>query len=249
MAKVDVLATEHRGKLAELLAPRSASDAMAAYYALDHPAERVSLFASFQRDARPKGFLVLARTGLDLFRPLAIPFAGQDDNLQELLRAALKPGQPVLLDLPIAQRAAAEEVVDLSDVKAAEVLNLDPALYVPQINVLVVETRTPDGWPRFEMHSGEVLQAAAGLNWKGDHFAEVYVEAQPAAAARGFHGIVLGVMAGYLLGERRIALYRVADDDYDAKNVAMNTGFRRTSTRRISAQAVLRELPEESRER
>ena len=234
-----MLLASERGQLAGLLAPRSAADAMAAYYALDHPSERVKLYANYLRDAKPNSFLVLAQTGLDLFRPLVVPFAGQGENLKELLRAALKPGQPVLIDLPIGQRSAAEEVVQLSDVREAEILRLDPSLFVPQINVLVLESRTPDGWPRFEIHSGELLQAAAGLNWSGDHFAEVYVEAMPAAVARGFRSAVLGVIAGHLLGEQKIALYRAWDEDINAKSDALNLGFQRTGTRSISAQAIL----------
>jgi len=201
----------------------------------------VTLFAHYHHDGKPNAFLVLARTGLDLFRPLVIPFAGNAGQLQDLIKSALKPDHPVLIDLPIAQRTMAEEVVDLHDVQEAEFLRLDPSLFVPQINVLVVESRTPDGWPRFEIHSDEELQAAAGLNWCGDLFAEVYVEARPAAVERGHHRAVLGVMAGYLLGERRIALYR-ADDEEDGqiKSDALHVGFKRTGTRRMMAEAILR---------
>jgi len=123
----------------------------------------------------------------------------------------------VLVDLPAGNRSLAEEVVELQDVRETENLRLDPSLYVPQINVLVLESRTPDGWPRFEIHSGDKLQAAAGLNWRGDHFAEVYVEADPAAVMRGHRAAVLSVIAGHLLGERKIALYRVENEDFAAK--------------------------------
>jgi hypothetical protein len=240
MSEVRVLPVSERGRLAALLAPRTIADSMAAYYALDHEPDRVTLFAHYHRNGTPNAFLVAARTGLDLFRPLLIPFAGNAGQLKALMQAALVPGQPVLLDLPIGQREIAEEIVELQDVQEAEILRLDPSLFVPQMNVLVIESRTPDGWPRFEIRSGEVLQAAAGLNWRGDHFAEVYVEAQPAAAARGFRGPVLGVMAGHLLGERRIALYRARDIDADLKSDALHLGFKRTGARRILAQAFLR---------
>jgi len=239
MGKVRLIQTSERGQLADLLAPRSAADAMAAYYALDHPSDRVTLFAHLPRNAKPNSFLVMARTGLDLFRPLVIPFAGHGETLKALLQAALKPGQPVLVDLPAGYRSLAEEVVELQEVREAEFLRLDPSLYVPQINVLVLESRTPDGWPRFEIRSGEMLQAAAGLNWKGDHFAEVYVEAEPEAVMRGHRAAVLSVIAGHLLGERRIALYHVGNDDFAAKAEALDVGFRRTGARNVSAQAIL----------
>lgn len=239
MGEVRALPASERGCLAALLAPRTIADSMVAYYALDHASDRVTLFAHFNREDQPNSFLVLARTGLDLFRPLAIPFAGNGRQLQDLIRTALMPGQPVLIDLPIGQRDMLEEVADLSDVREAEILRLDPSLFVPQINVLVAESRNPDGWPRFEIRSGEVLQAAAGLNWRGDHFAEVYVEARPAAVTRGHRSAVLGVMAGYLLGERRIALYRAGDEDGEIKSDALELGFKRTGARRILAQATL----------
>jgi hypothetical protein len=241
MGKVRVLQASERGQLADLLAPRSAADAMAAYYALDHPSDRVTLFAHLPRNGKPNSFLVMARTGFDLFRPLVIPFAGHGETLKALLQAALKPGQPVLVDLPVGNRSLAEEVVELQDVREAEILRLDPSLYVPQINVLVLESRTPDGWPRFEIHSGDKLQAAAGLNWRGDHFAEVYVEAEPAAEMRGHRAAVLSVIVGHLLGERKIALYRVENKDFAAKAEALDLGFRRTGARKVSAQAILRQ--------
>jgi len=188
-----VLQASERGQLADLLAPRSAADAMAAYYALDHPSDRVTLFAHLPLNGKPNSFLVMARTGIDLFRPLVIPFAGHGETLKALLQAALKPGQPVLVDLPAGNRSL------------------------------------------------DKLQAAAGLNWRGDHFAEVYVEADPAAVMRGHRAAVLSVIAGHLLGERKIALYRVENEDFAAKAEALDLGFRRTGAQNISAQAILRQ--------
>jgi hypothetical protein len=182
---------------------------------------------------------VMARTGLDLFRPLIVPFVGQAESLEMLLRAALKPNMPVLMDLPIGQKSWAQEIVDLQGVKDAELLRLDVSMFVPQINVLVVESITPDGWPRFEIRSGELLQAAAGLNWMGDHFAEVYIEADPVAVTRGFHMAVLSMMANHLLDDRKIALYRAVDDDPEGRAEAIKMGFRATGVRLFSAQAML----------
>jgi hypothetical protein len=181
----------------------------------------------------------MARTGLDLFRPLIVPFVGQAESLEMLLRAALKPNMPVLMDLPIGQKSWAQAIVDLQDGKEAELLRLDVSMFVPQINVLVVESITPDGWPRFEIRSGEVLQAAAGLNWLGEHFAEVYIEADPVAVTRGFSMAVLSMMAAHLLAERKIALYRAVDDDHESRAEAIKMGFRTTGIRLFSAQATL----------
>jgi hypothetical protein len=244
MNDVHILPTTERRQLAELLAPGSAADAMAAYYAIDHSADRVILYTYGPENGLPRAFLVMARTGLDLFRPLVVPFAGQAESLGALLRAALKPNRPVLLDLPIGQKSWAQEIVDLKEVKDAELMRLDFSMFVPQINVLVVDSITPDGWPRFEIRSGEVLQAAAGLNWRGDHFAEVYIEADPVAVKRGFHMAVLSMMANHLLADSKIALYRAADDDLEVRAEAMKMGFRATGIRLFSAQATLQQESE-----
>ncbi|HEY70113.1 MAG TPA: hypothetical protein G4O08_05965 [Anaerolineae bacterium] len=239
MNDIHILPTSERKQLAELLALGSAADAMVAYYALDHSGDRVTLYTHGPENSLPRAFLVMARTGLDLFRPLVVPFVGQAESLEALLQAALKPEMPVLLDLPIGQKSWAQEIVDLEGVKDAELLRLDVSIFVPQINVLVVESITPDGWPRFEIRSGEVLQAAAGLNWMGEHFAEVYIEADPVAVTRGFHMAVLSMMANHLLADRIIALYRAVDDDSEGRAEAMKMGFRTTGIRLFTAQATL----------
>lgn len=228
-----------------MLDDRSAADAMAGYYALHHPADRVTLYTFQPTRASIIGFLALARTGLDLFRPLAIPFIASPRGLTALLSAALKPNRPVVLQLPREQRAWAEEVVDLSDVQVAEVLRLDLREFEPIINVLVVESRSPGGWPRYEIRSGDTVYVAAGLNWKGPTFAEVYLDVDPSVRGRGFGKSVLAAIAGRLLGESLIALYRVADDDLTGRAEAEALGFRPTGLRILTAQAALRE-PEET---
>ncbi len=218
---------------------------MAGYYALHHPADRVTLYTFHPTHAGITGFLALARTGLDLFRPLAVPFVASPRGLAALLRAALKPNRPVVLHLPLEQRAWAEEVVDLSDMQAAEVLRLDLREFQPVINVLVVETRSPGGWPRYEIRSGDTVYVAAGLNWKGPTFAEVYLDVDPSVRGRGFGKSVLAAIAGRLLGESLIALYRVADEDFAGRAEAEALGFRPTGLRVLTAQAALKH-PEEA---
>ncbi len=218
---------------------------MAGYYALHHPADRVTLYTYHPTHAGVTGFLAVARTGLDLFRPLAVPFVASPRGLAALLRAALKPNQPAVLQLPLEQRAWAEEVVDLSDVQVAEVLRLDLREFEPIINVLVVETRSPGGWPRYEIRSGEAVYVAAGLNWKGPTFAEVYLDVDPSVRGRGFGKSVLAAIAGRLLGESLIALYRVAEDDLTGRAEAESLGFRPTGLKVLSAQASLKQ-PEEA---
>lgn len=230
-----------RGQLSRLLDDRSASDALAAYYALRHPAERVELYAYTPTPAGATGFLALAHTGLDLFRPLAIPFVASPRGLLGLLRAGLRPSRPVLLHLPLDQQAWLGDAVTLSESRPAELLRLDLRAFRPMVNVLVVETQSPGGWPRYEIRSGQTVFGAAGLNWKGPAFAEVYLEVSPEARQTAYGRSVLAAISGRLLSESIIALFRVEDQDLEARADAMGLGFRPTGIRTLTAQAVLHE--------
>lgn len=243
MGEVRSLTTTERQLLAPLLDLQSAADASAAYYALRHPADRVHLLGDFAGAETVRGFLAIARTGLDLFRPVAIPFAAHPTGLINLLRAGLKPGQPVLLFLPLDQQSWVEDLVELSDLRTMALFRLDPALFEPVLNVLVTPAKTPEGLPRFEVRTPTGLHAAAGVNWRGERFAEVYMESDPEGHVRGFARSVLAAIVGQLLSERLIALYRVDELDSQSASEAHAIGFRRTGERTMVAQALLRIVP------
>lgn len=221
--------------------PRSVSDALAAYYGLLHPAERVVLFGYFPGNHAPTGFLAVARTGMDLFRPLVVPFVGTQVALRSLIEAALEPKRPVLLHLPLEQRPWVEDVVELSDPRPIDLLRLDTSRFRPVINVLVVETAAPGGWPRYEIRSGEDAVAAAGVNWIGSSYAEIYLEVAEVVMGRGFGRSVLSALASRLVAEGKMPIYPVTEDDWPAVMEAEELGFRRTGDRRWMAQALRRE--------
>ncbi len=173
MGRAEQIAPNDRHRLRGLLNLSSAGDAMAAYYALEHPADQLRLVALSVGEGTPVGFLAAARTGMDLFRPLAVAVAATPEGLRELLRAGLEPGKPVVLYLPVEQRPWAEEIVELREARVLDLMRLDPRSYAPVINVLVTRQVNARGWPRFEIRSAERLRAAAGLNWEGGRFAEV----------------------------------------------------------------------------
>ena len=60
-----------RASLRPLLDENSVADALASYYALYHPPDRAEVVIHPTDSNQADGFLVRARTGLDLFRPLA----------------------------------------------------------------------------------------------------------------------------------------------------------------------------------
>jgi hypothetical protein len=240
MSEVLRIAASERYRLAPLLDPRLPQDAMVAYYGLQHPADRVVVYGYYQIAHAPSGFLALAQTGYDLFRPLAVPFAGSPDALQALLRVSLQRGRPVMLHLPLEQRAWVEAVVDLSEPRVSQLWRLSTKEFRPEVNVLVVPSQSPSGLPRFEVRSGDEIRAAAGVNWKGELFAEVYVESEPEAAGRGYRRSALAAIAGQLLSEGRLPLYQAGERDLSAQAEAQWVGFRPTGVRCLLAQAVLR---------
>jgi hypothetical protein len=231
--------------LAPLLNLRSPADATAAYYALDHPAARVELFVEYAGNGTPRGFLAVAQTGFDLFRRLVVPFAAHPLGLVRMLQEALRPGQPVLLMLPNEQEAWIDGLVDLTEARVLDVFRLHTSSFQPVLNVMVVAGEAPDGGSRFEIRAASGARASAGTNWRGPHYAEVYVETDSEARARGFSRSVLAAIAGQLLSERRIALYRIDELDTAAQAEAFEVGFRRTGERSLLAQAALRIEPRE----
>jgi hypothetical protein len=246
MATVRSIPSSERDQLSRLLNPRLASDATAAYYALTHPGERVRLLAYCPGDGPPTGFLALARTGFDLFRPLAIPFVAHAAGLAALLKAGLSPSEPVILCLPVGHREWAEAIVEMGEGQTAELLRLDPSALEPIINVLVETSLTPDGEPRYEIRSRQEGRVSAGVNWRGEHFAEVYVEVETSPKVHGFTRSVLAAMAGQLLRERKIPLLRVTEEQPVVRAEALQLGYKPTGVRMDYAQAQLRQDPGQS---
>jgi hypothetical protein len=238
MSQVRLIDAQERDQLAPLLNRQSATDAFAAYCALIHPKEKVKLYVSFDGGGKPNGFLAIAHTGIDLFRPLAVPFVASSENLQKLLEDALIPGQPVLLNLPLEQREWLDENLVLSDIKITELLRLDPAGFKPIMNVLVVNVDMPNGLPRFEIRTRSGSWAASGINWIGDRFAEIYLEADREAQVRGMGLSVIAAMSKHLLEENRVPLFGLDNRaDLEFKELS-DIGYRSTGARTLIAQAL-----------
>jgi hypothetical protein len=245
MADVKAIPLSDRQQLASLLDPHSAADAMAAYYALSHPEDKVRLYGYASGSGEPRGFLAVAQTGLDLFRPLVVPFVATREIMVRLLRDACRPGQSIMLHLPADQVAWLDGEVEIHDQHDLELLRLEPSAYEPILNVLVVERQAPGGLPRYEIETAHGLHAAAGLNWQGSHFAEVYLDADDRGRGSGLTRSVLSALVGRLLGERLVALYRVEPSRISVKTEAFHVGFRPTGIKTALVQATV--LPEEER--
>lgn len=229
-----------RASLRPLLDESSPADALASYYALHHPDNRTELFidADKTRADRAAGFLVRARTGLDLFRPLVTYRAQTEAAARTLFREGLPPGRPVYLTVPEALAGWANQSLMLTDVELHRVYRLDPRRYQPEINILVVTSSGVDGTPRCEIRSGDTVGAVAGVNWQSPNFAEVFVYTDAAVRGRGWGKSVVSAVAGMLLRSGRVPLYVVAESHDVSIRVAEAVGFEDTGFREYVGQAV-----------
>jgi hypothetical protein len=117
------------------------------------------------------------------------------------------------------------------------------------INVLVQETVSPSGTPRYEIRKRDGSQAASGVNWRGERFAELYLEADPEAEVQGLAISVLAAMAGRMLREHVIPVFRLEDDSMLEPSALEDIGFRSTGSRSFVAQAIPRPKPEDGSRR
>ena len=243
MTKIRIVDSGNRDQLVSLFNLRSASDAILAYYAVEHPANKVKIFADYSESAQPGGLLIVAQTGLDLFRPLVMPYVNDKETFGRLLHEALSPMQPILLSLPLEQRQWAEMFLELSNSSSSELLRLDPNSFNPVINVLVTSTQAANGFMRFEINAQSGARAVAGINWQGRSFAEVYVEADRESARRKFDASVLTALCQYLLERKLIPLMRFEESFASDFESLTQIGFISTGSRFLLGQAIRRDTP------
>jgi hypothetical protein len=242
MNHIKRLEPSDRDKLSSLLNLRSASDAILAYYGLEHPINRVKIFVRYSESNRPTGFVIVAQTGLDLFRPLVLPNIISEEALGSLLGEALNPMQPILLALPLEQRTWAEKFLEISNSNVSELLRLEGNSFNPLINVLVAPNRGADGLMRFEINAQSGARAAAGINWQGESFAEVYVETDQESVRRKFADSVLSALCQYLLERKMLPLLRYDGSVHMAFESLNQMGFVSTGSRILMGQAIGKEI-------
>ena len=169
-----------------LLNEYDVADALASYYALHHDPGRTELFIDYNGQNELAAFLVRCQTGLDLFRPVVTMRARGSAVSLQLLQDGLLPGRPHLLVVPEVLVAKLEPHLDLTGTTRNLVLRLDPALFKPKINVLMVESVDMDGNPRCEIRRGDEIRAISGVNWRSPDFAELYVHVGDQWRGRGW---------------------------------------------------------------
>ncbi len=229
-----------RDSVRRLLDIRSPADALATYYALYHPPDRTELFLWPLGADRPVGFLVRARTGYDLFRPLVTLRAPDPASAAGLLQVGLFPNRPALLTVPdrLAELVAAR--LEISQLERLRLYQLEPRDHEPVINVLVTRAQAPGSLARYEIRSGEQIAAAAGLNWRSPEFAEIYVHVHPSGRERGWGKSVVSALTSELIAGSVRPLYLAAETNPASIRLAESLGFRDTGFREFTGQAVLR---------
>lgn len=237
------LPPEERGALRNLLETRSAGDAMAAYYALHHPPAKTDLWVHRSAGGRADGFLVRARTGQDLFRPLVVLRAADASSASELLRAAFPSPRPAIFSIPEPLGVWVLPLLSLESTRRIRIYRLDPAKLEPVINIFVVSAASPDGVPRCEIRAGDRLLASAGVNWQSPDWAEIFVQADPAAGGRGYGKSVCAALCRRLLEEGKRVLYLVEEKNAASARMARGLGFEDTGERELLCAGSVPERP------
>ena len=234
---------QQRALARHLLDERSAADAMAAYYALEHAASRTRLFLHYADGGQVDGVLVRSQTGADLFRPLVMLRAPNPNAAAQLLQAGLHPGRPYYLVLPSELGTVAFRELEITELQLLCQYVLYAHQFKPLINVLVQRAAGSDGALRYEIRAQDRVRAWAGVNWRSDYFAEVYVEVEQAVRGRGWGRAVVAALAKELLGAGVQPLYSVAQGNRASIKLAEALGFVDNGNRELAGFA---NLPAES---
>jgi RimJ/RimL family protein N-acetyltransferase len=227
------LPPEERFSLRNLLNLRLPGDAMAAYYALFHPAARTRIWVHRAAGGRVDGFLVRAQTGQDLFRPLVVLRGSGSSALLELLNAALPVGLEAVFTAPEELGPMLLPFLQVSEQQSLSLWRLNPSRFQPVVNIFVRREVSPDGLPRFEIRQGETLVASAGINWRSPDWAEIFVQTISAAQERGFGKSVCAALCEELLGAGRSVLYAVSPENEPSLALARSVGVEDTAQREL----------------
>ena len=229
-----------RSAIRPLLSDHSTADALAAYYALYHPAERSELFLQPADPAAgpPRGFLTRARTGMDLFRPLVTGRLHDDETARLLFERGLAAGRPAYLTLLEHEAHWANKYLQITDAELHRIYRYAPQNYQSEINVLVVTSTGADGLPHCEIRASDRSGAVAGINWQSPRYAEVYVYTDPAVRGRGWGKAVVRALVSLILKSGRLPLYVVAESNEYSIRLAEAVGFVDTDQREFVGQAV-----------
>jgi len=233
-----------RNAIRHLLNEKEPADAMAAYYAVYHPERRLSLVTYPAKGERAAGYVALARTGLDLFRPvltMRLPMAGQELDLEagvSLLYQALQPGQPVIIHTMSNYLPLLRALFQIDSEQHLRLLKLERRRFEPIVNIFVTRVNSQDTATRFIVRNppgdprGEIV-ASAGINWQTPSFADVAVFTHAGYRRQGYGRSVVAAQVQHLLDQGITPLYTVAGNNQPSVELAEAVGFIDTLNRAI----------------
>ncbi len=235
-----------RSAIRPLLDQTAAADATAAYYAFHHPENRVRLLPYPEGAAAAQGYLALARTGIDLFRPLlTLRLPAEPEVAANMIYSHLAPETQLFVQAPAGYGPLLGALFNIQREQQLLLLRLDAARFEPQVNVLVTRSDTPDGLPRFIVRPtaggerGDVA-ASATVNWQSPRFADIAVYTNPQERGRGWGRSVVTALAHHLLQTGRTPLYHVEPSNEASLQLARSVGFVNTLSEQLWLEAALR---------
>jgi ribosomal protein S18 acetylase RimI-like enzyme len=230
---------EIRRLIRPLLSPGDPADALVSYYALWHDPRRTRL--TLHRDAHGKvdGFLVVAQTGADLFRPLVTLRAPGPEAVATLLADALAPHRPYHIIVPVRLASAVRDHLHLEKSALTRLYVLEPSHFQPIINVLVQRVVGAEGAARCQIESQGQVMALAGINWRSPAFAEIFVYVHPSGRGRGWGRSVVSACTTALLEEHVRPLYTVDEDNEASQHIADALGYADTGLRDLIGEGQL----------
>jgi hypothetical protein len=230
---------EKRRAIRPLLKPTDPADALTSYYALWHDPRRTQMTLHRRSGGQVDGFLTVSQTGVDLFRPLVTLRAPDEDTVGRLLHAALAPGRPYHVIVPMTLGSAVRAHLEFSRSSLTHVYRLDPSRFQPIVNVLVQRVTGPDGGQRFQIESQGQLIAISGTNWRSPAFAEVFVYVHPKGRGRGWGKSVVSACTAALLEERLRPLYMVEQGNMASTGIAEGLGYVDSGLREFTGEGQL----------
>jgi RimJ/RimL family protein N-acetyltransferase len=253
MSNKELNLLEARKAIRGLLQETNPFDAQAVYYANFHPDQKVKIRVFPSGAISAAGYICLARTGMDLFRPfltMRLPRQPDTGNIDlnassQLIYSSLHPGSDVIGTGPIEYLALMEALFDVDSKAQLKLFVLDPKRFKPIVNVLVTHTESYNGLPRFTIRKGsgegsEVL-ASAGLNWQSSRFAEIYTHTSAPHRRQGYGKSVVAAAVQHVLEHGRRPLYMVNQDNEPSIRLARSVGFVDTGAMKFQMEGVLRQ--------
>jgi hypothetical protein len=232
---------DKRRAIRHLLDEHNPADAAAYYYAFNHPEQKTRLNIYPHGSLRANSYICLAQTGIDLFRPLVtlrLPESKGAGGLHfeeslELIYSAIPEGMGVILNGPVSYSPLLNLLFEFQKEQQLKLLVLDRGRFEPIINVLVTESVSYNGLPRYvirkstddqSISKGDIL-ASAGLNWQSSHFAEIFVHTKAANRRLGLGRSVVAAMVQHVLDSGRRPVYAANAENDASIQLAESVGF------------------------